>query len=293
MKKIETLVDDIYEVLKGDRPDSWSPDVAERFTKAMSNTMDHRLNPPDYNKRGDGKQNLRMSSIGQACARKLYYNINGHKTEELDGPTYMKFMYGDVVEEVLLGLADASGHKVEGQQDEMNLFGIKGHRDAVIDGMLVDVKSASSFGFKKFAKNGVKEDDPFGYITQLSCYLKARQDDPLVTNKKEAAFLVMDKVTGKLCLDVYNLESEMEELESKVTYRKKMVKKDKPPSRSFTDKPEGASGNRTLGLQCSYCGYKQECWPGVRTFLYAGRGGDTRPVFLTVVAKTPKVMEVT
>jgi hypothetical protein len=43
----------------------------------------------------------------------------------------------------------------------------------VIDGVTVDVKSASKYGFEKFLKHNLREDDPFGYISQLSSYVYA------------------------------------------------------------------------------------------------------------------------
>jgi hypothetical protein len=43
-----------------------------------------------------------------------------------------------------------------------------GHQDAIIDGVLVDCKSASGVGFDKFKYNKLAEDDPFGYVAQLS-----------------------------------------------------------------------------------------------------------------------------
>jgi hypothetical protein len=62
------------------------------------------------------------------------------------------------------------------------------------------------------------------------------------------------------------------------------------PARTFEPIPEGKSGNMKLGLNCSYCGYKTHCHPGLRTFAYA-RG----PVFLTDVIREPKetVKEIT
>ena len=46
--------------------------------------------------------------------------------------------------------------------------------DCKIDGIVTDVKSASSFGFKKF-KDGQLGlvDDPFGYIDQIKAYAHA------------------------------------------------------------------------------------------------------------------------
>ena len=42
--------------------------------------------------------------------------------------------------------------------------------DSKIDGEVVDVKTASSYSFKKFEQGTLNEDDPFGYVTQLTGY---------------------------------------------------------------------------------------------------------------------------
>ena len=42
--------------------------------------------------------------------------------------------------------------------------------DCKIDGVLTDVKSTSSFGFKKFKEATLAFDDPFGYIDQIKAY---------------------------------------------------------------------------------------------------------------------------
>ena len=83
-----------------------------------------------------------------------------------------------MIEELALTVAMAAGHDVKGQQGKLNVHGIKGHRDAVIDGMTVDVKSASPYAFKKFKDGTLRDDDPFGYISQLSSYVYAGKDDP-------------------------------------------------------------------------------------------------------------------
>src|SRR5690606_19057418 len=125
---------------------------------------------------------LRVSNLGTPCDRRLWFSINHPElAEPLEPHTRLKFLLGDVWEAVLLFLAKIAGHRVEGQQDEISLHGVLGHRDAVIDGTIVDVKSASSFSFDKFENHLKPEDDSFGYLTQINSYLEAAQDDPIVT----------------------------------------------------------------------------------------------------------------
>lgn len=284
-KKIDTLVEDIHKVVE--TRGGWDSVVNEHFKHSIGATMMGRLGPEEE-PRASGT--LRMSSIGQPCERKLWYQTNKDgEGEALLPSSRLKFLFGDMLEDLLLSLAKAAGHTVEGQQDTMTLKGIKGHRDAVIDGVTVDVKSASSYSYKKFKDHNLEYEDPFGYLWQLTSYVKAAEEDPLVKDKKGGAFLVIDKQHGHICLDYYDLEDtghlgKVEELYDK---RKESSKSPVAPPRGFKEEPEGKSGNMKLGINCSYCDFKKVCHPNLRTFLYA-----RNPVFLTKVVKEPKVMEI-
>jgi len=284
-KSLDTLVADINAVIDG--KGGWDSAVNEFFSSSVGKTTAKRLgSEEDPNA---WKPGLRMSNLGTPCRRKLWYSINNPEGGEVLAPsTKFKFLFGDILEDLMISLAMAAGHEVTGMQDTMEIEGIKGHRDCVIDGVTVDVKSASSFGFKKFKEHGLRGDDPFGYIQQLSSYVYASKDDPLVTDKKHGAFLVVDKQHGHICLDKYNFTEELKGKQEFVKSLKEEVGQKVAPKQGFEAVNEGKSGNKKLGTNCSYCDYKKVCWPTVRTFIYA-RG----PVFLTTVKNLPKVPEVT
>lgn len=228
---------------------------------------------------------MRLSNIGSPCERKLWYSINTPELgEELRPEAKIKFLFGDILELLLLFLAREAGHKVEGEQDELKHHGVTGHRDCIIDGRIVDCKSASSYSFKKFESNGLRDADPFGYLAQLGSYLDASRDDERVTDKENGSFLVIDKTLGKICLDTYKLDPVSEEFVKK---KKDVVNSNLPPKRGFKDEPEGKSGNRKLGVNCSYCEFKSACFPNLRSFAYS-----YGPVHLTWVEKEPKVPEI-
>lgn len=225
-----------------------------------------------------------MSNVGKPCERQLWYEINSDEGESLPPEAHMKFAYGDVLELLTLFLVEAAGHDVQGTQDTQEIEGIEGHRDAVIDGVLVDVKSASSYSFKKFSDGQLASNDSFGYIDQLQSYLYAGQSDDTITDKDRAAFLVIDKVLGKICLDVHPRKDIP--YDSIYRHKKSMVASSVAPPRGFTTVPDGKSGNEKLGVNCSYCSHKHTCYPGLRVFGYG-----TGPVFLTNVARLPNVPE--
>lgn len=269
-KSIETLVPDIYALFEQDNPLD-KKDIIE-FGYALGNKIVNRMSELR------GKPTLRLSNIGTPCDRKLWYSINAPQlAEPLSGPTRIKFLFGDILEELVLFLARAAGHSVTDEQKEVSVNGIVGHIDALVDGELVDVKSASPYSFDKFASGLKPEDDSFGYLTQLGMYNHA-------VGGKRAHFLAVNKVLGSLCLDPH------EQVDVNYVQRtedaQQMLAMASPPERGFGDIPDGKSGNRKLGVVCSYCGYKKTCWPGLRQYNYA-RG----PVFLTRVVREPKVEE--
>tara|TARA_R110000803_G_scaffold62280_1_gene122544 strand:- start:489 stop:1166 length:678 start_codon:yes stop_codon:yes gene_type:complete len=223
---------------------------------------------------------------------KLWSSVNEpEKGEPLTGDTLFKFLYGDMVEELTLSLSVIAGHPVEGTQDRMTLGTVSGSRDAVIDGCTVDVKSASPYAFLKFKAGLTHDKDAFGYLTQLGLYTCAAKDDPLVTEKGVGYFLAVDKVSGKMHLDKHRMEDPEEtefSLLEMCADRQAVVASSERPSPSIHPVPDGKSGNMKLDTVCSYCAFKKECYPEVRTFLYSNG-----PRFLTRVVRTPDVFEVT
>jgi MoaA/NifB/PqqE/SkfB family radical SAM enzyme len=232
---------------------------------------------------------LSLSSIGTPCKRKLWYKVNQPKVgEPLDAKMLLKFFYGDMIEELVLAMVKAAGHKLEGMQDRVHVHGIRGHRDAVIDGMTVDVKSCSPFAFKKFRDGELRGNDPFGYISQLSSYVYAAQDDPLVTDKNRGAFLAIDKVNGEICLDVYDFSNELSTKQTEMEAAKTMVAGDIPTQRIPPVPASKSSPNTKLDKSCQFCEYKKVCWPNLRMFEYS-YGIE----YLVHVEKPPKVPEIT
>jgi hypothetical protein len=274
LASINTLVSDIYRLLEeGTEEDTY--EACLMFGQRLANLMHERLKPKEE------KRTLRMSNIGKPD-RMLWYECNPYvKKEEFNGPTYLKFLYGDVIEEVVLLLAEVSGHTVEDRQREVTVNGIVGHIDAVIDGVLVDVKSASPYSFKKFKDGTLKQDDPFAYITQLSGYLQGTKMD-------DGAYVAVDKQNGYIT--VMSLEdTDRVDINDRVEYIKEVVTAKDPPPRCFSPEPMGKSGNLKLPVGCSYCPFKLECWKdvGLRKFIYS-----TGPVWMTHVEKEPEVLEV-
>jgi hypothetical protein len=253
----------------------------------MRDVLERGLRPRDPTK----PARVWFSNVGGPCTRKLWYKLHTPADAEPLGPgTRLKFLYGDIIEELVLTLARKAGHVVEHEQAHVEWNGITGRIDAVIDGMLVDVKSASSYSFKKFQGGLQRDDDAFGYLGQLAGYLLVARDLGLVSdaNRNRAAFLAVNKETGRLHLDVHKFsDQDLAQWSIDVQENKHEAEGDGTPIRAFDPVPEGKSGNLKLGVNCSYCDFKHSCWPGLRTFLYSNK-----PVFLTEVVREPNVFEV-
>jgi hypothetical protein len=285
-KSLDTLVSDIYSIFDRQNPEL-DEDVVEKFSKRMSDMLRRRLSET----RGEvpRTERLRMSNIGTPCERKLWYTVNAPELAEPIAPhTRIKFLYGDIVEELILFLCEIAGHDVKGTQDAMQLEGVTGHRDAVLDGVTVDVKSANSRGFVKFKEHLLEYDDPFGYLSQLGAYVAADQDDQV--RKGQGAFVAVDKELGHIVVDTYNFPRR-DYYEALIRHKKEMVDGPLPP-RHYSDEPDGKSGNMKLCMECRYCPYKEECWKdanngrGLRKFIYSDG-----PRWLTKVLRLPNVFE--
>jgi CRISPR/Cas system-associated exonuclease Cas4 (RecB family) len=281
MKYITTLVKDIEDVLQA--KGGWDAVARDYLTKNIGEAADRRFSL----KTTPRTKGLRMSNIGSPCKRKLWYYVNlPDGTEEEVSPSMsLKYFYGDIIESLVLSLAKAAGHTVEGEQDEVSVEGIKGHRDCIIDGVLIDVKSASTKGFEKFKYHMLNTDDPFGYLPQITGYLAGAQSDPKVTEKNKAGFLAVDKTLGHICLDMYDLRDEVKDFPS--TIRKTIdtvTNLSVTPKKAYSDVPDGKSGNMKLDTACSYCEYKSLCWTGLRQFNYS-----TGPRWLTKVVREPNI----
>jgi hypothetical protein len=278
-KSINTLVEDVNKLLTTGviLSDEDKKELGTQFAEMISD----RLKPRETN-----KGFLRMSSLGSPD-RQLWFSVNhAEKREPFDGPTLLKFLYGDIVELFMLFLIKKAGHTVEAAQEEVDVAGIKGHPDAIIDGILVDLKTASGYGMKKFEKHLLEQEDPFHYLTQLSLYLHALKDDERLKVKKQGAFLAIDKSSGSAVLDTYSKLAI--DIDKMVQEKKDMVTKPEPPDLCFQPIKDGVSGNMVLNTTCSYCGFKKLCHPNLRTFKYSS--GNK---YFTTVVKTPDVPEVT
>ena len=152
MKELSTLVDDVYETVTAITGGQEIPDeLLDELGDKIKKTIKTWATPQNRN-----KFTLRMSNIGRP-ARQLYYS-NQQTQDITHAPeTQIKFLYGHLLEDILIFFVKLSGHVVTDEQKEVNVNGIKGHMDCKIDGEVIDIKTASNYAFRKFKNKTLRE----------------------------------------------------------------------------------------------------------------------------------------
>lgn len=266
LKTIDSLTDDIYSLFDG---------KIDHIDVGVSHEADIEGSTP----------NLRMSNLGRPL-RQLYYDLtNAPNQERLLGKTRFKFTYGHVLEDLVLALAEQAGHSVTDRQREVQVSNVKGHIDAIVDDVLVDVKSCSPYSFDKFKSGTLAKSDSFGYITQLASYWACVETE-------RAGFLAINKVSGELFFSELSKKyrRSVDEISSQIKLVRDAVSLGVEPEKCYAPVADGKSGNLKLSVPCSYCSHRFHCWrdanngAGIKTYFYYNG-----PRYLVSVVKEPKV----
>ena len=279
MKKVNTVVEDIYKALEPlsnqqivDIPE----ELLEELTNNLKECITHWATPQE-----NSKQYIRMSNVGRPL-RQLYFDLKEEKKKKDQSNPFLsiRFLYGHLLEEILIFLVKLSGHTVTDEQKEVVVDNIKGHIDCKIDGEVIDIKTASNFAFKKFKEGTLRDDDPFGYLAQLSGYEEAEKSS-------NGGFLAINKETGELTLYQPD-ELDKPNIRYEISKAKKAIDQDNPPEEMcYEPVPEGKAGNMKLPKPCVYCSHKHKCYSDLRIFKYSK--GLT---YFTKVVNEPRVEEV-
>lgn len=279
MASILTVVPDIYHLIKS--KDGWFTDeLAKSFSEMVARRLQTHLNEDR------GPPRLRLSGMGPKCPCVLWNSIHRPDlAEPLPAHAMIKYSGGHITEALAITLAKAAGHDVKGEQDEIHLDGITGHRDLVLDGCICDVKSCSPFSFEKLVEGKLISDDPFGYLDQLDGYVLGCHDDPLVKVHDRAYILGVHLVLGKLHL--YEHRVRQRNIRERIALYKSIVNRSTAPKCECGTRPSGKSGNVELDVRASYSPYKWTCFPQLRAFKYADG-----VKYLSEVRRTPDVPEI-
>ena len=209
---------------------------------------------------------LRMSNVGKPLCQ-LQMQAKGVEPEKPSHDFIVRMIIGDMLEALVIVLLKAAKIEVKSQHQKVSLGvgdrQIEGEYDIELDDGIYDIKSVSPFSFTtKFnADNGydkIKQSDSFGYISQGHGY-------GMAANKPFKGWIAINKTTGEIVFtDSKHTDEEKKEVYSKIYNTSVALLDEKPFERCFTDIEEvyysKPTGNRTLGIECSYCPYKHNCW---------------------------------
>ncbi len=234
--------------------------LVEEFGELAKAAYRKMFNNPD-------KFKLRMSAIGRPFCQQ-WMEKNEKPRQNAAYYDCMKFLIGDLIEGA--GIVILKGAKVNvvrtDEKVKLAIGGIslEGTYDVKIDNAIYDFKSCSPYAFtSKFnAHNAfevIRNDDPFGYVNQGYLYTEA-------DGSKFGGWIAINKSTGEWTVaetpisdNAYkkealkNAEQNIKDLKDNVEFRRCFDAVEE----TFRKKK---TGNRTLGVTCSYCPYKEECW---------------------------------
>ena len=223
---------------------------------------------------------LRMSNVGRPSCQ-LWYEKNKPDVG-LPKPTtfVMNMMIGDIVEAVFKGLLTESGVTYEDNKKvtlDLPNANISGTYDIVIRDAVDDIKSASDWSYRnKFESyNTLASSDAFGYVAQLAGYAKA-------SGKKAGGWWVVNKANGQfkyVPASGMDEDAEVAKIQSTVANinENKFERCFKSEVETFRGKE---TGNKILGKTCSFCSYRNDCWPNL-----------TRLPAVMSQAKEPKMVD--
>ena len=261
-KSVYKLVGDIRELMSGPHvpDDSNLEEFKEHCAKAILSTLSKSEQAKGFH--------LRASNIGTG-ERKLWYQARDKDFSSLSMEDELKFLFGHLLEAVLILLIKEAGHTVSNAQDDLEVNGVKGHSDGVLNGVIPnDIKSASSFSFPKFSRGTLLDDDSFGYGWQMKFYKEALEklND---TEYDEVSWLAIDKQYGKLALMTADADELPEQsVSDRIDHLNKSLASQEPPERCYPVTVHD-NGDEEIHKNCYYCKYKLDCWGRLRTFKYA------------------------
>jgi hypothetical protein len=259
-------------------------DMAKGMATHTLDLLDHKPGIP----KDPASRTVRMSELGEPCLRKLWYKwyhpeLGLHPHAENGHPTLpIKFVYGDYIEELAVFLCKEAGHAVVWRQKQVEYASKRsacvavGHIDCMIDGYVVDVKSAADVSFNKYKREGLTEDnDTFGYRYQLDAYAMAigtTRRAFLFINKHDGEMLIIDR-THEVPVDMATKLVEIDDMMHEHTLG------EQPRQRMLKEDPKGYGYK--LDVVCGYCQFKYSCFDNIKGFIISGR-----PVYF--IELTPK-----
>lgn len=223
-------------------------------------------------KRSQLPKTLRLSQGGH-CSRKLAYSYHGFETKgkEIDSRAKVIFFMGDLVELMIINLAQLAGcelthtgldqKEIKLNINTLDIFGrpdgistdIFGHPDGFYKGRLVECKSMSSFAFEDFLNGKIEE----GYLSQINLYLEAE-------GLTECILIGVNKDSGVLH-ELLIHKDEIRVTEAKANLH--LVLQSTADRLPFAPAKFAPDHKGFYPWQCLYCAYHGHCRPNAAKVL--------------------------
>ena len=209
----------------------------------------------------------RMSNVGRPLCQ-LQMEAQNIKGEGQPYNVKMRNTFGDLIEALSIFVLKSAGVKIEDEQKSVkykfNGSSIEGRYDVKINKKIWDIKSASPYSFeRKFGASGgfeeIVKDDAFGYIPQGYLYSESEK-------LPFGGWIVVNKSTGEWVVCETPLIDEEYKVNAIQTAKDNIHKLEKkePFKRCYNEIEETfrtkKTGNKVLGMVCSFCPYKLPCW---------------------------------
>lgn len=197
----------------------------------------------------DKREYIGSSSIGNPCARAIWYAYKGHEKKPLTAKQIRTFEMGKILEEMLKEQVRLLGFPLnDGAQftacydDDVKIF--QGNVDGILEingrFVILEIKTANDANFQTFVKKGLKEWSPT-YYSQVQAYMGMKGVD-------SAYILVLNKNTAQLHDEHVKFDDIFyHELKAKA----KIISESEDP-------PERINKNPMFYI-CSMCQYKEVC----------------------------------
>ena len=111
MKNLDTLIQDIYSNLEG-LSSGEALNISEEELDLTLARMKESILAWSKPRQADNSFRLRMSNIGRPLRQLWYESKSPSGSHAISGSTQIKFLYGHILEEIVLMLVRMTGHEV-------------------------------------------------------------------------------------------------------------------------------------------------------------------------------------
>ena len=257
---LESQLRAVLEDLSNEQTLEFTAEDKKKAVEQFAAALDKQTTPREKEPR------IRMSNVGRLpCQLQQEIQLKSPR-ERMPYNHWIRMMIGDCVE-ILVRLAlEKTEVNVTSDGDDVKLdvsdTTIKGTSDIDIDGAVYDIKSCSQYAFRNKWSGGFQalyKADDFGYVGQLYGYADAQ-------DKKAGGWIVVDKSSGEIKIVEVDASKEQEAfIRQHREHVVDLVSNNRPFQRCFEEEEETffrkKTGGKILNKSCSWCSFKQTCWP--------------------------------